>query len=57
MVSVVPLRMKENHLVHVQDSGSNHNDFNSVISFHKVKVLFFQQGFGETPRSVKVGFL
>jgi len=32
--------MKANHLVHIQDSGSNHNNFNSIISFHKVKALF-----------------
>lgn len=31
--------MKENHL-HIQDSGFNHNDFNSIISFHKIKALF-----------------
>lgn len=35
--------MKEIHLVHIQDSGSNHNDFNSLISFHKVKALVYSR--------------
>lgn len=38
-VSGVPLKRRESHLLHIQDSGSNHNDFNSIISFHKVKAL------------------
>lgn len=39
MVSGVSLKVKENYLVHIQDSGSSHKDFNSIISFHKVKSL------------------